>query len=772
MPEQKPYVAAPEFDRVRPDPFAREQVRQQTEDAMTALAVQDGTPQQPMLPGMEEIAPFEPQVYEPSDVDHQVASEVERKFAEWKQDRQVHEPVWYTSAAFFRGQHEVRWSVFDNRLISTASPIPQRSRRAINRIFAKVRARRAKFLKNRPTWVVVPATSDIKDKLDARATGKVLDYIWRKVRLERKFEQALIWAESCSRGYWWFGWDEEALGRVKNQQPDPLTGAVNVTVSEAQVGEVTVEVGSPFEVVVGDPTQSSLDSIDELIRAKVRTLDYIRANYPDRAHLVTAEGSGDTFQFEAQIAALNSNASMLGSGLPAGLTDKKRDYQGNPNSVVVKEYFMRPNVDYPKGKYCVVAAGVLLKEVDELPFGLWDMENPFPCVEFVDVASAGQYWGTTVLEQMVDIQREYNGIRSMISTQIKLMGHPKVFVAKQHQIPEGAWTPDAGEIIEYNARPGIEPPTPWIPPNIVGDAWRMIELLKAEFDDITQIYPASEGKSTGTESGFHANLLQEAGDLVHGPDIRSHEMAIEEAAQKIRRIIKQRYDIPRLITVTSGSYQPEVFEFSAEDVDDYADIVVQAGSALPQLKGARIQAALDLYAKGVLGDPLDPEVRRRLLNVLDLGGMDDVMEYTRIDEDMITIENAEAEDGNVPLASPRFYEDHVKHWAGHINKLKSPAVMSWPSPARMGLLAHAIEHAKYINHAAAYQMSIEAGLEGLIPPPMVMGLPGAPMGMPGYPNVMQPPPGAGAPPGGAAPSPDTGFNEAPDMTPAAGTPSQ
>jgi hypothetical protein len=200
--------------------------------------------------------------------------------------------------------------------------------------------------------------------------------------------------------------------------------------------------------------------------------------------------------------------------------------------------------------------------------------------------------------------------------------------------------------------------------------------------------------------------------------------------------------------------------------------VVQAGSALPQLKGARIQAALDLYAKGVLGDPLDPEVRRRLLNVLDLGGMDDVMEYTRIDEDMITIENAEAEDGNVPLASPRFYEDHVKHWAGHINKLKSPAVMSWPSPARMGLLAHAIEHAKYINHAAAYQMSIEAGLEGLIPPPMVMGLPGAPMGMPGDPNVMQPPPGAGAPPGGAAPSPDTGFNEAPDMTPAAGTPSQ
>src|SRR3990167_2721667 len=91
----------------------------------------------------------------------------------------------------------------------------------------------------------------------------------------------------------------------------------------------------------------------------------------------------------------------------------------------------------------------------------------------------------------------------------------------------------------------------------------------------------------------------------------------------------------------------------------------------------------------------------------------------------------------------------------------------------MGLLAHAIEHAKYINHAAAYQMSIEAGLEGLIPPPIVMGLPGAPGGVPGDPNaaMMQTgqmgPGGPGG--GGAGPSPDTGFAESPDQTIASGT---
>lgn len=751
--------AAPEFDRARANPFAR-------------------LLEEPLEEGIAS--------YTPSDADLAAVSEVDRKYQEWLQVRRIHEPQWFTNSAFFRNNSDVRWSGIDGRMLNTASPIPQRSSRKINRIFAKVRARRAKFLKNRPTWIVVPATSDLKDKLDARTTGKVLDYIWRKIRLELKFRDALTWAEVCGRGYWWFGWDPDALGRVAQQMPgDPMNPAAppQKVVSEAVVGEVTVEVGSTFEILVGNSGMSSLSYQNELIRARERDLDYIRTHFPDRGHLVQADGGGtDPFQYESQIAGLSPIASPFGGGT-SSIKQQQRDAHGNPSTAVVKEYFCRPNSQYPKGRYVVVAGGVLLRDEQELPFGLWDLENPFPCVEFVDVPSAGQYWSTTVIEQLIDLQREYNGVRSMISTNLKLMGHPKVFVAAQHQIPEGAWSPDAGEIIVYQARPGIDKPFVWAPPNIVGDAWRLVELLKTEFDDVTQIYPASEGKTAGTESGFHANLLQEASDLVHGPDIRSHEIAIEEAAVKIRRIIKQRYDIPRLITVTSASYQPEVFEFSKEDVDDYADVVVQAGSALPMLKGARIQAALDLYAKGVLGDPADPEVRRRLLNVLDMGGMEDLYEYAQVDEQMINIENSEAEDG-VPVAQPRFYEDHQKHWTGHINKLKSPAVMNWPSPARMGLLAHAILHAKYINHAAAYQMSIEAGLMGLIPPPMLMGMPpmggadpaagGDPMmaqagmmgsGPPAQGSVPGAPPGPG--PGGA--SPDTSFGEAPPVPSASGT---
>jgi hypothetical protein len=121
---------------------------------------------------------------------------------------------------------------------------------------------------------------------------------------------------------------------------------------------------------------------------------------------------------------------------------------------------------------------------------------------------------------------------------------------------------------------------------------------------------------------------------------------------------------------------------------------------------------------------------------------------------MINIENAEAEDGQ-PIAEPRFYENHQIHWQGHVDRLKSPAVMHWPSPARMALLSHSILHAKYINHAAAYQMSVEAGLEGLIPPPPPMLLPTSGQSPPGGPPPggppSGPPPPAGPPPGPPGP---------------------
>jgi hypothetical protein len=41
--------------------------------------------------------------------------------------------------------------------------------------------------------------------------------------------------------------------------------------------------------------------------------------------------------------------------------------------------------------------------------------QPLPVVEFIDTMTAGQFWPTTMVEQLIGIQREYNDLRNKIS---------------------------------------------------------------------------------------------------------------------------------------------------------------------------------------------------------------------------------------------------------------------------------------------------------------------------------------------------------------------
>lgn len=168
-----------------------------------------------------------------------------------------------------------------------------------------------------------------------------------------------------------------------------------------------------------------------------------------------------------------------------------------------------------------------------------------------------------------------------------------------------------------------------------------MDLIKAEFEDLTHIYASTEGGAGAAESGFQTNLLQEAADSVHAPDIRQHEMAIEDAALKIRKLMKMGYDTARLISVTGKNYEPEVFEFQSDQIDEAAEVIVQAGSSLPMLKAAKIQSVMELWNTGILGDVKDPEVQRRALGLIEMGEFEGAMEVARRDEDRARLENSQ-----------------------------------------------------------------------------------------------------------------------------------
>lgn len=670
----------------------------------------------------------------PLDVKKTVA-EIRDDYDKWSRTRRPFEGSWFLAGAFLRGQQRVEYSDALARLVTPATP-SHRIPVEINRIRPKIKARLAKFFKSRPKPVVIPASTERDDILNARGTEKLLSYEWAKHGLEEKYKDARMWATIASHGYIWLSWDESAEERVKMPaSPENPSGKV----TSLPVGDLAFEVSSPFEVLVADPTISRLGQQPAIIRAKMKPIADLKARYPE---LKVPQGAGDDPATNANGSTEAGNSTTRVPDRLASLNARSGDalttapnFNAHDGQVLVIEHFMAPCGAYPQGRYAVVVGEELAREPGPLPYDLWQhANNPYPVAEFLDNLTPGQYWGPTLIEQMISLQREYNFIRGLISENIRMMSRPKLLVYKQHNLPEGAYTTAAGEVIEVSWMPGLPPPQILQPSNVANDCWQLLQLLKAEFDDLTQIYPSSEGRAGDASSGYQSNILQEAADSVHAPDVREDELSIQDLAWKMRRLLKLGCDVPRLVTIGGQNSGPEMMEFSKDQIDEYAEVRIQAGSMLPELKSARMKTTMDMAQQGLFGDPKDPLVRRRILSMLDMGGFDVIQEEERRDDDLASQENQTTTQGG-GVEPAQFFHDHIVHIFRHQNDLKTPEVLSLPMEIRLAKIAHTITHYDWINPQMGMSLRQQYNLNGLPiaappPPPPPMGLPPGPTGAP------------------------------------------
>lgn len=661
-----------------------------------------------------------------------IAAEVRKHYTEWREHRKKHESRWFVNGAFYRGQQHVEYDNVNAKLVSPVTPT-YRIQLDINRIRPKIRARLSKFFKSRARPTVIPASTDYTDILNARASEKNLVYQWDRLHLEERYKDARLWAAIGAKSYWWFYWDPTATARVR--EANEITQQTEDTVVEA--GDVCVELGTPFEVLVQDPAISRIGDQPAIQRIRMMAVEDIRKRYPDLMKLPQEAGSAESDKpstFTDRLATLKAGN--------AGTQQIQREAQ-----ILMIEEFTAPCAKYPKGRYAVVVGDELARMEEELPYEMYDHKvNPFPVVEFCDQPTPGQFWGTTLIEQMIDLQREYNFLRELISENIRAVARPKVIVYKQHNLADGAWTNAAGEVVELTYVPGLPAPIILQAQNVAADCWNLLALINKEFDDLTQIYPAAEGKVASATSGFQTNLLQEATDSVHAPDVREDELTLQEAAWKIRRLCKLGYDVPRLISILGDNSIPEAMEFDRSQIDEFAEVRIQAGSMLPDLKAARAQTALELYEKGLFGNPQDAMVRRRVLSMLDMNGMEVIREQDRLDIDNAERENRELSEG-LPVKPGAVIHDHPVHILQHQAFMKSPAFERLDDLIKQAFYAHLITHYDWVNPALAMSLRLQYSMEQLPiasppPPPMAPAQPGQPQAV----GPQGPPSGPQAPP--------------------------
>ena len=232
------------------------------------------------------------------------AAEINDKYNKWRELRRPYEISWFLTTAFVRGLHNIFWH-HTLQTIRLKDEPEYRHKSVINHMLPKYKARQAKFLKNRFDPIVVPASSDREDKLNAEATQLALRYALRKEGLELKYREALNWANTCSKGFWWLSWDESKLGRIK----DPVTGQIE----DGAVGDITIEVGSPFEILVPDIGITHIGDQPELMRVRARSREEVLQRYPklkDALEKKVGEGNNvELFHYQRQIASMSDRGS-------------------------------------------------------------------------------------------------------------------------------------------------------------------------------------------------------------------------------------------------------------------------------------------------------------------------------------------------------------------------------------------------------------------------------------------------------------------------------
>lgn len=217
--------------------------------------------------------------------------------------------------------------------------------------------------------------------------------------------------------------------------------------------------------------------------------------------------------------------------------------------------------------------------------------------------------------------------------------------------------------------------------------------------------------------------------------------------------MKMGYDVPRLIKVIGQDHQAEAFEFSASQIDEHADIVVEAGSGLPAQKHARIEAVLKMDERQLFGPPGDPTRNRRMLRMMDLGSTDEMSNLLERDENRARLENLQFIKGQ-PVEDPMPWENHDVEYEIHTDLLKSQIIKGWPQEQRAALVRHTILHVKWKNPQNALQLAAVFGMQDVVAEiQQTMMLEMQAQAMAPQPGAPQAPPQGGGQPSAPQPAP-------------------
>ena len=582
------------------------------------------------------------------DYEKELVEDVWNDFKKRHEARKPFETQWQLNLNFVLGNQycEVTQSQIQNEIDKKYF---WEEKQVYNHIAPILESRIAKLAKVRPTMTVLPASSDEDDLSNAKVSKNILQSISNKLDMSKLISQATRWSEICGTAFYKIVWNN-STGSV-----------VGITPYGERIyeGDVDVMVCSPFEIYPDSNGSADVNYCKSIIHAKPFSVDTI-----EKVWGIKLEGE-------------DLDIYTLSSVQADGFVDNqlyisKFQKTKQKDSAMVIERYEEPSKKFPNGRLVIVAGDKLVFD-GELPYkNLKYGERGFPFVRQISIEQPSLFWGGSVIERMIPVQRAYNAIKNRKHEFINRLSMGILTVEDGSididELEEEGLSP--GKVLVY--RQGSNTPkilaTDSVPANFTEEEQR----LESEFITVSGVSDLLGGSTNiSSMSGVALQILIEQEEARISASGEYICFALKMVAQQILRLYKQFATTNRMGRVVGQNGASEFFYWDRGNISS-DEIAFETESELGQTVAQKRNMVFELLNSGLLLDEngkMSNSLRSKTLEMLGFGMWEDAL-----DQNTLQIQKAKRE--NIEFLNKKECEvleihNHDLHINEHINFMLS-----------------------------------------------------------------------------------------------------
>lgn len=615
--------------------------------------------------------------YKNDTFEEDLVAEILEDFKQRQHDKKSYETQWQLNINYLIGNQYC--SINGNGdIIDNPKQFFWQEREVFNHIAPMVDLRISKLNKIRPALTVLPFSDNDRDIACAKISKDLLKSVSYEINMSEILSNGTMWSEICGTCFYKVSWDTNggrSIGLDENGR-------------EVKEGEVKVDVISPFEIYPDSNTYTNVTDCKSIIHARAYHKDTVKNLWG-----VDVEGKDvDVFTLD--------NINNLG-GLGYNATTASVARKLKKDHVLVIEKYEAPTVEYPNGKVTMIAGDKLIY-IGELPYiNSIQGERGFPFVSQKCIPTPNCFWGTSVIERCIPVQRAYNAVKNRKHEFLNRLSMGVLTVEDGsldvEDLEEEGLSP--GKILIY--RQGSNMPRMLTTGSVPTDFTIEEDRLLSEFMTITGVSDLLNGNtiSSSNISGVALQLLieqDEARILTSSEQIRN---CAKEISKQILRLYKQFAILPHYTRIVGDNGSVEMFSWKNSDISS-EDVVFETENEISQTIAQKRSMIYEILQAGLLHDEngmLSNSTRQKVLQQLGLGMWETTQDIKTLQVGRATKENFNLIQKGV-IESPLEIDDHELHINNHtafILGSEFERVKSHHPEYLEMLLNHIREHKKY-----------------------------------------------------------------------------